>query len=452
MPIKKTKLYQYIFLLIITFMVIFNGGNNNLYIQFNFIIISIFFLLFIREKNYLAHMRKIFSTNKLAIKLYVLFISFLIFQTIPLPIEWLSFLSPEKYNFLNKLEFNGNFNSISLSPINSYFSLLNYLSIFLYLIIFKSLFYKKKYILEFYYFLVFLGAFASSVAIYFLLIGNPDFLMLKNSHAKTNATGFFINRTVFSCFLTLCFFSGIEYLKMIDHYQKNNTDTFFNKIYVRIFLLLTTIAIITTFSRLGNFLFISLIIMYISQALYTNDKKNRFFLITLILIVLFDVLILGFYFGSEKLLQRYSFLQNEINEYLPSSTEISLSRGDLTKFTLIEFKKFNLFGYGGGGFEYLFKINYQNLSTDFASHAHSGIIEFIGEFGLIGSTFISLSLLFTCANKDFLSFKNFLLCYLLIFILIFDFSFHIPIIQFLFILLLSVSYKRSDNFEYRFDD
>ena len=433
-------------------MVIFNGGNNNLYIQFNFIIISIFFLLFIREKNYLAHMRKIFSTNKLAIKLYVLFISFLIFQTIPLPIEWLSFLSPEKYNFLNKLEFNGNFNSISLSPINSYFSLLNYLSIFLLLIIFKSLFYKKIYILEFYYFLVFLGAFAASVAIYFYLVGNPDFLMLKSSNAKTNATGFFINRTVFSCFLTLCFFSGIEYLKMIDHYQKNNTDTFFNKIYVRIFLLLTTIAIITTFSRLGNFLFISLIIMYISQALYTNDKKNRFFLITLILIVLFDVLILGFYFGSEKLLQRYSFLHSELNEYLPSSAQSILSRADITKFAFIEFKKFIFFGYGGGGFEYLFKINFQNLSTQFASHAHSSIIEFIGEFGLIGSTFISLSLLLTCANKDFLSFKNFLLCYLLIFILIFDFSFHIPIIQFLFILLLSVSYKRSDNFEYRFDD
>ena len=73
MLIKKNKLYQYIFLLIITFMVIFNGGNNNLYIQFNFIIISIFFLLFIREKNYLAHIRKIFSTNKLAIKLYLIY-------------------------------------------------------------------------------------------------------------------------------------------------------------------------------------------------------------------------------------------------------------------------------------------------------------------------------------------------------------------------------------------
>ena len=435
-------------------MVIFNGGNNNLYIQFNFIIISIFFLLFIREKNYLAHIRKIFSTNKLAITLYLLFISFLIFQTIPLPIEWLSFLSPEKYNFLNKLEFNGNFNSISLSPINSYFSLLNYLSIFLYLIIFKSLFYRTKDIFKFYYFLVLLGAFASTVAIYFLLIGNPDFLILKNKVYKDYATGFFISRTVSSCFLTLCFFSGIEYLKMIDHYQKNNTNNFFNKIYVRIFLLLITIGIITSFSRIGNFLFISLIIMYILQALYTNDKKNRFFLITLILIVLFDVLILGFYFGSEKLLQRYSFLQSEINEYLPSSAQsiLSISRADITKFAFIEFKKFILFGYGGGGFEYLFKINFQNLSTQFASHAHSSIIEFIGEFGFIGSTFISLSLLLACANKDFLSFKNFSLCYLLIFILIFDFSFHIPIIQFLFILLLSVSYKRSDNFEYRFDD
>ena len=452
MLIKKNKLYQYIFLLIITFMVIFNGGNNNLYIQFNFIIISIFFLLFIREKNYLAHMRKIFSENKLAITLYLLFISFLIFQTIPLPIEWLSFLSPEKYNFLNKLEFNGNFNSISLSPINSYFSLLNYLSIFLFLIIFKSLFYKKKYIFEFYYFLAFLGAFASSVAIYFLLIGNPDFLILKNKVYKDYATGFFISRTVSSCFLTLCFFSGIEYLKMIDHYQKNNTNNFFNKIYVRIFLLLITIGIITSFSRIGNFLFISLIIIYILQTLYINDKKNRFFLITLILIVLFDVLILGFYFGSEKLLQRYSFLHSEIIEYLPSSDQSILSRADITKFAFIEFKKFILFGYGGGGFEYLFKINYQNSSTNFASHAHSDFLEFIGEFGLIGSTLISLSLLFTCANKDFLSFKNFLLCYLLIFILIFDFSFHIPIIQFLFILLLSVNYKQSNNFEYKFND
>ena len=252
---------------------------------------------------------------------------------------------------------------------------------------------------------------------------------------------------MFSCFLTLCFFSGIEYLKIIDHYQKNNTNNFFNKIYVRLFLLLITIAIITSFSRLGNFLFISLIIIYISQALYKNDKKNRFFLITLILIVLFDVLVLGFYFGSEKLLQRYSFLQNEINEYSPSSGEVSLSRGEMAKFAFIEFKKFMFFGYGGGGFENLLKINFPNLSTLYATHAHADFIEFMGEFGIIGSILISLSLLVACASKSFFSFKNSLLCYLLIFILIFDFSFHIPIIQLLFVLLLSISYELSSKLE-----
>jgi len=451
MLIKKNKLYQYIFLSVITLMVIFNGGNNNLYIQFNFIIISIFFLLFVKEKNYLALVRELLSKNKIAIFLFSLFISFLIFQTIPLPKEWLSFFSPEKYKILNKLEFKGNFHSISLSPANSYFNLLNYLTLFLSLIIFKSLFYKKKHIVEFYYSLVFIGAFSASVAIYFYLIGSsPNFFILRNSDQGL-ATGFFINRTVFSCFLTLCFFSGIEYLKIIDYYQKNNINNFYNKIYVRIFLLLITIAIILTFSRLGNFLFISIIFMNIFQALYKNEKKNRFFLISLILIVLFDVLILGFYFGSEKLLQRFSFLQNEIIQYSPSIDDTDqsfLSRADIVKFTLIEFKKFTFWGYGGGGFEYLFKINFENLSTTYAPHVHSDIIQFIGELGLVGFTLIFLCLLFSLANKKFFSFKNFLLFYFLIFILFFDFSFHIPIIQFLFVLLISINYKKSENSEY----
>ena len=92
------------------------------------------------------------------------------------------------------------------------------------------------------------------------------------------------------------------------------------------------------------------------------------------------MLILGFYFGSEKLLQRYSFLQNEINDYLPSSTEVIYLEVTLAKFAFIEFKKFILFGYGGGGFEYLFKINFQNLQQ-ILHHIHSDLIEFIGEFG-----------------------------------------------------------------------
>ena len=457
---KKNKIYQYFFLLIITVMTIFNGGLKNLFIQYNFIIISIFFLQFVKEKNYQAHVKKIFLDNKIAIYLYFAFISFLIFQTIPIPLDWLNFLSPEKYNYLVKMEYIGNFNSITLSPVNSYFSILNYLSLFLFLIIFKSLFYKRRDIVKFYFFLVLLGAFASSVATYFYLIGNPDFLILKNFHSKQMATGFFYNRTVFACFLLLCFFCGVEYLKIIDYYQKDNRDNFFNKIYVRIFILLITIGIITSFSRLGNFLFISMIIIYILHSFFTNNKRNNFFLFTLISIVLLDVLIFGFYFGSEKLLLRFSFLQNEIINYLSlengiknsvlSSAQDSMSRADLLKFTLIGFKEYFLFGYGAGSFEYLFKVSFQYsagniLSDHYAVHAHADLMEFFGEFGLIGSTLIILSIVFSYNKKHFFTLKNFLLLYLLSFILIFDFSFHYPLMQFIFILLLSVNYKKNNN-------
>ena len=114
-----------------------------------------------------------------------------------------------------------------------------------------------------------------------------------------------------------------------------------------------------------------------------------------------------------------------------------------------EFKKFIFFGYGGGSFENLFKINFNDVSTNYASHAHSDLIEFIGEFGLIGFTLVLLSLLFLFTKKKFFSFKNFLLCYLLIFILIFDFSLHIPVIQLLFVLLISVSNERSNNLKHK---
>ena len=448
MTFLKNKKHQYLFFFILFIYTIFNGGNSNILIQINFILIGSLFLYCLKNKNYNLHFKFFYTKNKTSIFFYMLFLFYLVFQIIPLPIEYLKLFSPFKYNYISRLDINIQYSSISLSPSNSFFQILNFISLLILVFILKMIFYTNRQKNRLFFFLTLIGAFSASVGVYFYLIGNPDFWIIKNI-SKNDATGFFINRTVFSCFLTLCFFSGIEYLKNIDHFAKNNINNFYNKIYIRIFLLFITIGIITSFSKLGNFLFISLITLYILQAFYINDKKNNFFLITLVLIVLFDVLILGFYFGSEKLLNRFSFLQSEILQYLPSINDKTFSRAEISKFALLESKKFIFFGYGGGGFENLFKINFKELSTDYASHAHSDLIEFIGEFGLIGITLISVSLLFLSFKKNFFLFKNFLLCYLIIFILIFDFSLHIPIIQLLFVLLISVSYERSNNLKYK---
>ena len=454
MQLSKNKNHQYLFFFILSIYAIFNGGNSNLLIQINFIFIGFFFLYCLKDKNYYLHFLKFYKSNQISIILYILFLLYLAFQIIPLPIEFLKFFSPEKYKIINKLNLDTPYQYISFAFSNSFFQILNFTTLLVIVFILKMIFYTNKHKIRLLFFLVLTGAFVASVAVYFYLVGNPDFFIIKNDSSKTAATGFFINRTVYSCFLVLCFLSGVEYLQKIDQYGKNNKNNFFNKTYIRIFILLITIGIITSFSRLGNFLFVSVITLYILKELFSKNKKNNFFLITLVLIVILDILILGFYFGSEKLLYRYSFLQSEINSYSLSLTEpntLDTSRGTLANFALIEFKKFIFFGYGIGGFENLFKINFVNLTTEYsslyASHAHSDLIEFIGEFGLIGFALIILSLKSFCTNKKNFLFKNFLLLYLLIFILVFDFSLHIPVVQLLFVILFSINFERINKFK-----
>ena len=442
---KTKKLYRYIFLTLLTVMVIFNGGYSNLSIQFNSIAISVLFLFLLRDKNYFAHLQKIFIKNKIAIYLFLIFMIFLIFQFIPLPIKVIQFTSPIKYNLLLDLEFEYNYTSISLDPSNSFFNFLNYFSLFLYLITFKSIFYKTSHLINFYYFLTLLGAVTSCVAVYLYLIGNPNFLFINNLAYKSSATGFFINRTVFSCFLVLCLFSGIAYLRNSNIFKKDTINNLFKKIYLRIFILLITIGIITSFSRLGNFLFISLIIIYAIKSLFFDGKKNKLFLYTLLIIIIFDLLIMGYYFGSEKLLTRYSFLAADMSGYIETTTNNNLSRGNLSYFALSEFKNFIFFGYGAGAFEYLFNVRYENLSNYYTIHAHSDLAEFLGEFGLIGFCLIFTSIFYIFLKNKILHFENLLLLYFICLILFFDFSLHVPIIQFLFVILLSMNLMNKKN-------
>jgi len=244
-------------------MLFFNGGNYDFYAQFNFIFVSILFLVCQRDINYKSHIRKFFLDNKKILIIYFIFLTYLTFQIIPLPIEVLNFFSPTKYKLLFDLDYKYNFSSISLDPNKSFFWLLNYFSLLLYVIIFKSIFYRQRHFLRFYFFLSLISFIASIVAVYFYLIGNPNFLFIINSSYPDAATGFFINRTVFACFLIFGFIASLEYLNNINLKEKKGGDNFFIRIYVRLFLLFITIGIITSFSRLGNFLFLILILIYL---------------------------------------------------------------------------------------------------------------------------------------------------------------------------------------------
>ena len=61
--------------------------------------------------------------------------------------------------------------------------------------------------------------------------------------------------------------------------------------------------------------------------MFFDEKKNKLFLYSLLIIILFDVLIMGYYFGSEKLLARYSFLADDVSGYIETSTDTIVCQG-----------------------------------------------------------------------------------------------------------------------------
>ena len=440
MQLSKNKKYQFLFFLILSIYFIFNGGNSNLLIQFNFIFFGLLFLFCLRDKNYQLHFKNFYIKNKISLIFFLFFLFYLVLQILPLPLSILKILSPEKFNILNSLKSDTFFSSISLSPSNSLFQIFNVLTLLFVIFIMNMIFYTEKHRKRFYVFLSFSGFYLSFVAVILYLNGNPDIFFLKKLYYKDSSTGFFVNRTAFSVFLLFCLISSLEVLKSLNRLKYANSNNFFLKIYIRLFVVFITIGIITTFSRIGNFLLLLTILIYLLNEFIFRPEKNKSFKLILILIVLIDIFIIGYYFGSEKIVDRFNLLNEEFSniEY----SEYNLSRMSLIKFSIFYLKDFLFFGYGLGGFENLFKINYINNTNFFANHAHSDIVEYIGSLGLIG-----FLLLISCLAKFFFKIKfnyiNITLFSYLFIILIFDFSLQIPIIQILFIIFFILNNKIS---------
>ena len=436
MTLTKNKKYQYLFFLILSIFIFFNGGNSNLFIQLNFVLISLFFLYCLKDKNYNLHLKNFYSNNKKSILIYIIFLNYLIFQILPLPLYLLKFFSPEKIKLLYLIE-NITHSSISLSPINSYFQLLNFTSLLLIVFICTMIFYTQRHKYRFYFYLSLAGFISSIIAVLFYLNGNPDFFIFKNSYYNNASTGFFINRTVSAVFLLFSLISSLELLKKFEENEKK--DNFFYKIYIRLFVIFITIGIITSFSRIGNFLLLITITYYLFNEIFFEKTKNYSFRIIILLIIFFDLIIIGFYFGKSEIIDRFLFLKEDFNSI---SGEISsTSRFDLIKFGFIELKNFIFFGYGPGGFENLFKLKFINSESLFANHVHADIFEFVGEFGLIGFLLLKLSTIKFFFDKKSFSLINFLIITFSIIILFFDFSLHIPIIQILFIIFFFFNKK-----------
>ena len=178
---------------------------------------------------------------------------------------------------------------------------------------------------------------------------------------------------------------------------------------------------------------LSLIIL--SSVLLAKKIFNSVFN-TIVLILVIDVAFIGFYFGGSQLIGRYSIV-TDFTTSLDNTTRYT--RLTMIYFALEKFKEFFIFGYGVGGFEQIFKIYYNIISGVYSNHVHNDIIEFLGEFGIVGSIFLLCLLInyFVLIVKNTINEELTILHPILIAILVLtllvnsmvDFSLHIPTIQ-----------------------
>ena len=461
---KKNKSNQIFFFILIFFGSIFNGSNSDNLILINFFIFIIFFLKLLSNKNNFTLVKYIFNKNYKLVYLFLFLILYILLQSLPLPINWLKFFSNTYYDYLTNLNLK-NFYSISLNGTKSLIEAVNYINIFLIIIITQILFFKNKHYLRFLFFVVLVGFLHSFSAIFILLLGNPEFFLEKIVHYKSSATGFFINRSNFSFFLILTFICGIHYIfiQYLKPFIDNSKKINFDLIYIRIFLVFITIGIIASLSRLGNFYLISCLLIYILFSFqYFKKILNQFILIALIFIV-FDLFILGIYFGGLDLFDRFLFLNEELNfnDLLNREKNFSDVNNSLSPITRIEiisiglnfFKEFLFFGYGGGSFQSAFILFYEKFNLYYANHAHSDFIELMGEYGIIGLLIILL-IFYNIGKLSFKSFKdenNYFKIIILALIFLFlingfvDFSLNIPSNQYLFASLYVIALKKKSK-------
>ena len=211
-----------------------------------------------------------------------------------------------------------------------------------------------------------------------------------------SASGTFVNRNHFAGFLEMTLALGIGLLiaglsdRAADSWKKFIRQTIewilSPKMVLRLALCVLVIALTTTHSRMGNAAFFSslLIAGIIGMALSRYATRNTLLLLASLVVI--DLLIVGSWFGVEKLAKRFESASVDLVEAreLPGERTLELA------------KDFPVFGAGPGSFSLAFPPYRTEGIGAFFDHAHNDYLQFAAESGFLGlailGSFVVLSL------------------------------------------------------------
>jgi len=144
---------------------------------------------------------------------------------------------------------------------------------------------------------------------------------------------------------------------------------------LRIVLIFLCITLVMTHSRMGNTaFFISLMVSGVLFLMLSRHASKSVSIFIISLIVL-DILIIGSWFGFQKVAQRIG----------DTTMQAEAQRGDVYVDTYAMIDNFKLTGIGAGNFFSAFPAYKQNGPNYYIDHVHNDYLELVLELGLLGS-------------------------------------------------------------------
>lgn len=309
---------------------------------------------------------------------------------------------------------------------------------------------------KFYMTLIASGVFQACIGIMLVFINHdifPQFEQFFYAHKKI-ASGTFINSNHFSAYLNLCLALAVGLLLSQFNYQAHTSwrhvvrasikTLLSSKMRLRIYILLIFIGILVSQSRMGNVGFfaalgVTLLIVLFKQK--TINIKIMGFLLSLLII---DVLIVGSWFGFDKIVEEVQNTDLTNNE----RTEINANSITLLKDTW-------LVGVGAGGYQYIEPSYSVSPSVALTVHAHNDYLEFLINTGVVGCLFLVIFLycvlkeiIFSTYGNNKLTATQFSLIMLLVYVALHslvDFNLHIPAFSFTLLACLAMIFVHEQH-------
>ena len=336
---------------------------------------------------------------KIELMLFGLWFFVNVLYLIPLPISFLSFISPNVASAYANLEMS--YGYLSLDVYASYQTLMlsvYYFTLFILGVVLVDSRRRIKFVL--FLFLI-LGVFEATYGMYLVSIGQTGTLVQVISVSLNNASGTFINKNHLVAFLSMCFILGLA-LRLI--YSRKNTDRSHIDFKIRFMrfishpmrlldfsLFLILAGIWNTHSRAGLASFILTMVFLYLFIFFSKKVKSVNYKVILSVFALGILLLIA-------VADDVNYLMNSLGQNSGDSLGhiLNTAQGRLLAFNQV-LDNFHLYwfsGVGPGAYQVFF-VNHRLLTqTAFFDHAHNDYIEFAIEYGMFGLILLAMILLF----------------------------------------------------------